>query len=256
MSNNFIPGIYNYCDRWCERCTFTSRCRNYEGTGKLKPEQLDVHNKVFWDSISANFTSAIELLHKIAEEKGIDLDNIMTKEEEVQYHKRKSLLRITAKEHDLSKLCKQYREIVLPFFKKEIDQELVDKTRELVSHLHIGMRSEEEVVHTMANLGDCEEVISWYVFFMDAKLQRALQGKMNGEEWEVENGYAKDSDGSAKIAIISIERSTEAWVKLFELLSSSEDTALKALAVLSRMKQKALEEFPQAMQFKRPGFDD
>jgi predicted protein tyrosine phosphatase len=22
----FIPGIYNYCDRWCERCPFTSRC--------------------------------------------------------------------------------------------------------------------------------------------------------------------------------------------------------------------------------------
>jgi len=25
----FIPGIYNYCDRWCERCAFTSRCMNY-----------------------------------------------------------------------------------------------------------------------------------------------------------------------------------------------------------------------------------
>jgi len=25
----FIPGIYNYCDRWCERCPFTSRCLTY-----------------------------------------------------------------------------------------------------------------------------------------------------------------------------------------------------------------------------------
>ena len=24
-----IPGIYNYCDRWCERCSFTSRCLNF-----------------------------------------------------------------------------------------------------------------------------------------------------------------------------------------------------------------------------------
>ena len=261
MQEKFIPGIYNYCDRWCERCTFTSRCRNYEGTGRLEPEQLDIHNKAFWDSISANFTNAIKLLHKIAKEKGIDLDNIMTKEEEVQYHQRESFLRNVAKQHDLSKLCKQYREIVLPFFKNQIDQELVDKTRELVSHLHMGMRSEEEVVHTMASLGDCEEIIRWYVFFMDAKLQRALQGKMKGEVpvaigREAENGFAKDSDGSAKIAIIAIERSTEAWAKLYELLPSSEDTALKALAVLSRMKQKALKEFPQAMQFKRPGFDE
>lgn len=26
---DFIPGIYNYCDRWCERCAFTSRCLTY-----------------------------------------------------------------------------------------------------------------------------------------------------------------------------------------------------------------------------------
>ena len=26
----FISGIYNYCDRWCERRHFTSRCLNYE----------------------------------------------------------------------------------------------------------------------------------------------------------------------------------------------------------------------------------
>ena len=23
----FIPGIFNYCDRWCERCPQTARCR-------------------------------------------------------------------------------------------------------------------------------------------------------------------------------------------------------------------------------------
>ena len=25
----FIPGIFNYCDRWCERCAFTARCRTF-----------------------------------------------------------------------------------------------------------------------------------------------------------------------------------------------------------------------------------
>ncbi|HVE57390.1 MAG TPA: hypothetical protein VNB22_11225 [Pyrinomonadaceae bacterium] len=27
MSDKFVSGIHNYCDRWCERCTFTARCR-------------------------------------------------------------------------------------------------------------------------------------------------------------------------------------------------------------------------------------
>jgi len=25
----FVPGIYNYCDQWCQRCALTSRCMNY-----------------------------------------------------------------------------------------------------------------------------------------------------------------------------------------------------------------------------------
>jgi hypothetical protein len=24
--DQFISGIYNYCDRWCERCSMTARC--------------------------------------------------------------------------------------------------------------------------------------------------------------------------------------------------------------------------------------
>lgn len=27
--DRFIPGIYNYCDRWCARCLFNTRCLNY-----------------------------------------------------------------------------------------------------------------------------------------------------------------------------------------------------------------------------------
>jgi hypothetical protein len=27
VEGGFIPGVYNYCDRWCERCPFTGRCR-------------------------------------------------------------------------------------------------------------------------------------------------------------------------------------------------------------------------------------
>ncbi len=27
--HGFIPGIHNYCDRWCERCPFSSRCRAF-----------------------------------------------------------------------------------------------------------------------------------------------------------------------------------------------------------------------------------
>ena len=253
MQEKFIPGIYNYCDRWCERCTFTTRCRNFESNDKLSSEQLDMNNKAFWDNISSNFQNTITLLRKAAEEHGIDLDKAMTKEEEVEYEAKQNSLRKAAKNHPIAKLCKQYRSNTMPFIEKS--NGMVDTARELVSHLHLGITSEAEVVHTMASLGDCFEIIQWYLFFIEAKLQRALRGKMEGEGWEVDNGFAKDSDGSAKIALIAIERSIGAWSALYELQPASEDVALKALSLLSQLKQKAVEEFPAAMQFKRPGFD-
>ena len=141
----------------------------------------------------------------------------------------------------------------MPFFEKQINRELKDKTGELVSHLQMGIKTEADVLDTMTHLKDCEEVINWYLFFIDAKLQRALHGKLEGDD---QDEFQKDSDGSAKIAIIAIERSIGAWTRLYELMPAAEDIALKALSLLSRLKQKTIAEFPKAMEFKRPGFDD
>lgn len=46
----FISGIYNYCDRWCERCQFTSRCLVYaqEQASTDGSESNDINNEAFW----------------------------------------------------------------------------------------------------------------------------------------------------------------------------------------------------------------
>ena len=115
MKENFIDGIYNYCDRWCERCTFTSRCRNYESTSKLSPEQLDISNKAFWDNISSNMNDALKVLYTTAMKQGFDLNKPLSEEEEANYTKRETFLDAASKNHALSKLCKQYQKISLLF---------------------------------------------------------------------------------------------------------------------------------------------
>jgi len=51
LANNpdLISGIYNYCDRWCERCPLTSRCLVYatEQEDNDSPESRDIHNEAF-----------------------------------------------------------------------------------------------------------------------------------------------------------------------------------------------------------------
>jgi hypothetical protein len=253
MSEQFIPGVYNYCDRWCERCTLTSRCRSYDGESRLSPQQLDSSNKAFWDVISSNFKDAINMIQKEAERLGIDLTAI-TKEEKQASEQRSSFISAAAKNHLLGQLCKQYQKLTLPFFKG--NRPLMEKADELVRQTELGIIAEHQSLQMVAGMGDCIEIIQWYVFFIDAKLQRALHGKLEDDGREEEEGFQKDSDGSAKIALIAIERSMGAWKKLYGSMPESEDTILAALSLLEKLKSKSKEEFPKAEAFRRPGFDD
>lgn len=49
-NKNFISGIYNYCDRWCERCAFTARCMNFAMARQSAddPAANDINNEKFW----------------------------------------------------------------------------------------------------------------------------------------------------------------------------------------------------------------
>src|SRR5215217_1563177 len=77
--SRFIKGIYNYCDRWCERCTFTSRCLNYaqlqamEDERGFGPTKRDVDNTEFWRMLQQSFQITQELLELAAEARGIDI---------------------------------------------------------------------------------------------------------------------------------------------------------------------------------------
>ena len=78
----FIPGIYNYCDRWCERCPFTSRCMNYalsEDEFDTR-ESKDINNEAFWGKLHEIFQVTLEMVKESAEEMGIDLNAIDDKE--------------------------------------------------------------------------------------------------------------------------------------------------------------------------------
>ena len=44
---NFISGIHNYCDRWCERCEFTARCRVFAAEQEMSEEEKDISNEAF-----------------------------------------------------------------------------------------------------------------------------------------------------------------------------------------------------------------
>ena len=88
------------------------------------------------------------------------------------------------------------------------------------------------------------EIIQWYQHFIAAKIVRAL-----------ENDSAEDTNGSAKVALIALDRSVAAWGTLLKKLPEKEEAILQILIQLSDLRKMTEIEFPDARTFLRNGLD-
>ena len=107
-----------------------------------------------------------------------------------------------------------------------------------------------------ATVSNAIEVVRWYQPQIYVKLMRAVLGKVEGEELAEKEGFPKDSDGSAKVALIGIDRSIAAWVMMLSLFPEKEDATFKNLVLLEKLRKMTEKEFPDARSFHRAGFDD
>jgi len=83
---------------------------------------------------------------------------------------------------------------------------------------------------------------------------RAIRGELR-ERPEILDEFPKDSDGSAKVALIAIDRSIAAWGEIRNVFPIRERDILDLIARLDRLRRKVEKEFPDARAFIRPGFD-
>jgi hypothetical protein len=106
-------------------------------------------------------------------------------------------------------------------------------------------------------LGEALAVAMHDAVFIGAKLHRAVDGRDRWRSGEEDGDTAlvqTDWNGSAKVALISIERSRTAWQTIAD---AANDAAAHAIAErLERLQQMTAQEFPRAMEFLRPGFDE
>jgi hypothetical protein len=83
---------------------------------------------------------------------------------------------------------------------------------------------------------------------------RAVRGNIE-EEGERLDEFARDSDGSAKIALIAIDRSIAAWAVIQHYVTDGDKEVIDMIAFLDGLRQAIEETFPNARSFIRPGFD-
>jgi hypothetical protein len=250
-----IPGIYNYCDRWCERCPLSNRCLNYAMEKRdtdADPVARDMANEKFWHKLHETFRETIEMVQADAKERGIDLDDPTLQTEMAAQDRQER--RLAAKNRPLARAAMGYLKATDGWFKSaksifhakglELDQ---------LARLEVGDPGGEA-----AELQGLVEVIRWYQHFIYVKLCRAIESKASEElETDVElKSFPKDSNGSAKIALIAVDRSIAAWSTLRSILGESQsDDVLDLLVQLAALRSETDRLFPQARAFTRPGFD-
>lgn len=262
---DFISGIYNYCDRWCERCPLTARCLVYTteqaDDASADPEVHDINSAKFWSRLESIFQEAHEMIMELAEEAGMDREEFEAEADTVDREQHRE----DAKHHELSLSARRYAELVQYWFIEEFAVE---------GHVHDDTTGKSKNTEDDIDVSDAIEVIRWYQFFIAAKVYRALMGRddkiiedalrerqttsTNESETEEEqyDGIADDSDGSAKIALIAIDRSSSAWRMMLSSVPEKADSIKPMLLELERLRRATELIFPQARDFIRPGFDE
>ena len=275
---NYIPGIYNYCDRWCERCPFTSRCLTYSMEQEQRRERPEGEDNMgaALKTVSQNFKLALEMVKEDCEQRGMDFDQIQKQAQE-DARKGREANRQRRKKRRVNPLVKgaeKYWKGVDKWFKSH-QKTLKAKGSELVSMLKMELpgQTPQQIEAVAKDLNDAIDVIRWYQYFISAKLYRAVGqdeddddlGLVDEDPNEIEDAEVRqavidardnDANGSAKIALIALDRSLQAWSRVRNHLPRAGDEIIDFLVQLDRLRKGAEASFPGARTFVRPGFDD
>jgi hypothetical protein len=205
------------------------------------PTTRDITNEAFWHKLGLIYAETKEVISAWAEENGVDLSPSALDNVGEQIERRD----VQTRNHPLAKAAEEYAFAVNHWFEEEAIQERV--------FCDTGTVSNESIVKD-DDANDLLEVIRWYQFLIAVKLMRGISSQIEEEEAGEEEWY--DSDGSAKVALIGIDRSISAWKLIGELRRDNAETIRKFLLDLERLRLHAERVFPHARDFIRPGFDE
>lgn len=226
-----IDFISSYCDGWCERCAFTRRCSAFAVQAAI----------AMCGDVQEGFELAVGAPRPVATEPApapewlADLDNNeMTPYERAEF--------------DCQEKARDARIADTSIVK-------VSRTYGLLSHRWLTVRHEQVVAGPDVVLKEALEIALHDALLISAKLHRALTGRdRHNDDVEEDHPIQNDWNGSAKVALISLERSEAAWRTI---AATTDDHMPTAFAdQLRDLRREAGDAFPHAWSFVRPGFDE
>jgi hypothetical protein len=236
MKGQWIEFISAYCDSWCERCAFTDRCSHFAVRSAIAmcDGDADAALELAFGPARSPSGAPQETLHERMADAMADFEPTDKELDEIgrEMDARQERIRKSA----LAEASLDYA---------------VAARRWLEAHER-GAAPDDSGDPAVREAMD---VIGWDSHLIHVKIMRALSGRdeyPNGAPFE-KSAVQSDWNGSAKVALLSIERSHAAWRSVAALTA---DEAARVLGDnLAQLRVDLLKEFPRAMKFRRPGFD-
>jgi hypothetical protein len=233
MTSDRIDFISAYCDRWCERCAFTDRCSVY--ACRIAAEMCGDFREGLELALGPPHPIDGEPQPTVSETLLAELRNVtITPDEIAQFERAHKERHARLKAHPLTRMSDLY-----------------------ASRAWEWLQANQEPLAASADpvVREALEVVSWDAHLIGAKIHRALTGRdcvAQGED-EDDDPVQNDWNGSAKVALLSLQRSEAAWRTIAAATGDPTPSVLADGA--SRLRQALEEAFPSAMAFIRPGFD-
>lgn len=230
-----VPGIYSYCDRWCERCDQQSKCLVFA----VEQEQKACGEDPL-ESIRSSLGVAQQLLTERMEEFGLDPESLAVEAEgEPEPYK-------DIRAHPLVQKAEQYAFGTAAHL-EPLQDALVSAAGSFQQKVELGITPNQGL--KKEDLEQCRhavEIILHFRFLICSKIFRALSGMTLQRDGRPDPYCAEDARLSAQVAWKGIQRSIEAWLNLRNAFPGKEAGILEMLLQLDRLRREVEEEFPES----------
>ena len=266
VQDGFIVGIFNYCDSWCERCRFTSRCRLFADRAEMEAE-LDPHLRPVADApprpAEAEPPSPL-WMKELIEDLNEAARQPVSEEDWEQIRPR-----VPAEHKSLNARAKEYARRTYEWLTATgppaFVQVITDAT--LIRGIYdqcdqwcmycpatqwcLAYRCGTDLRKPDVYRNPPLEVCTWYHQLVPGKIYRALISARCAARGDA--ARHDDAPICANVALIGMDRSLEA---LAAMAVEDDDARLESLqAQLRRLRREVEARFPSARAFVRPGLD-
>jgi hypothetical protein len=239
-----IPEIFNYCDRWCERCPFLHRCQ----IGAMEIHRWS--KGVNWET--QELLNTLELVFPISDEHfaaWLEENDIHLSDIEPDGASDPDAM-ILALEKEMQERGAAYYKPLQDFLETNEDA-LLERGINLSNPAPEGIDTQER-----SAFAEAMDIILWYQYFMSIKASRAVNG-LDTMHILIPGGnkYQNDANGSAKLVMLSTARSLGAWETLRQVWPEKQPEIQQFMQQLNDLRFRMQQLFPDWKRFIRPGFD-